>query len=151
MKAMSARTHASVTSLVLLAALAAGSAWADTGDGGPMTRAQVREQLQQARVDGRLPTLDGEGRYMQPASINRDDGLSRAQVRDSLATARRDGTLDAPDPEGRLMGGPPASGASLTRAEVRAEAREAVRHGDISAGDEHGRTWRELFPKQYGD
>mgnify|MGYP000712278174 CR=1 FL=1 len=39
----------------------------------------------------------------------------------------------------------------MAKARSLPEAREAVRHGDISAGDEHGRTWRELFPKQYGD
>ncbi len=148
---MTTRTHPLALALVLLAAFTAGQARADAADGAPLTRAQVREQLQQARADGTLPVLDPEGRYVQPASIDRNWRLSRTQVRDDLTAARREGTLDAPDPEGRVMGGPPADPSGLTRAEVRAEAREAVRHGDISAGDEHGRTWRELFPSQYGD
>lgn len=136
--------------LVLLAALATRPAQAGADDEGPLTRAQVHGQLQQARAEGRLPVLDAEGRYVQPALTMHDNpDLSRAQVRDELATARHDGTLANPDAEGRLMGGPPSSGSSLTRAEVRAEARDAVRHGDTDASDDHGRTWRELFPKQY--
>lgn len=146
---MTTRTPAPALALVLLAAFTAGPVGADAIDGSPMTRAQVREQLQQARADSTHPVLDAEGRYVQPAPMTHSSGLARSQVRDDLAVARREGMLEAPDPEGRLMGGPPAQGTGLTRAEVRAEAREAVRHGDMSASDEHGRTWRELFPQQY--
>ncbi len=146
---MTTPLHPPALALVLLTAFAAGPALADAGLPGPLTRAEVRSQLQQARADGSLPTLDAEGRYVQPAALSHDTDLSRAQVRADLATARREGTLVAPDDEGRMMGGPPAEGTPLSRAAVRAEARDAVRHGDIDASDDHGRTWRELFPQQY--
>ncbi len=146
---MTTPLHPPALALVLFAALAAGPALADAGEPAPLTRAEVRGQLQQARADGSLPVLDAEGRYVQPAGMLPDTDLSRAQVRAELATARREGTLARPDFEGRMMGGPPAERAPLSRAAVRAEAREAVRHGDIDASDEHGRTWRELFPQQY--
>lgn len=88
------------STVIALAAMAAGSAFADSYDReqasiaptqSTLTRAQVQAELAQARQDGSLPSMNNY--YDYPVIANVGTAKTRAQVRAELVQAQKDGSL----------------------------------------------------------
>lgn len=112
--------------LILLTAITV-AAQAQTSNGSPLTRAQVRAEVIQARSQGLLP-VGGEISAVPTAAASRSM-LTRAQVLEQLR-------LDGPLPTAEGADVQLSDSVSLrSRAEVRAEAVAAVRNGTTVSGE----------------
>jgi hypothetical protein len=125
----------------------------------PLTREQVRAELEAASRGGDLIAVGDlglkenelrPGRY--PAAAQ-EAGKTRAQVREELAQALRSGDYQVGESgltQQELHPGlhPGGMASTRTRAEVRAELAEAIVNGDYTVGDS-GLTARELSPLRY--
>jgi hypothetical protein len=112
-------------------ALAAGSALAQDG---PLTRAEVRRQVLEARAAGTLiPAGEGITPGYAKANARRSD-LSRAQVKDEVLQARASGQLQPAGegaPEDRIYAQAVSAPSTLARADVKAEVLEARANGEL--------------------
>ena len=123
--------------------LAAGAVLADEAPGTPLTRAEVRQSVLDARANGTLRHAGEAGpeetaRY-EAQTVTRST-LTRAQQNDIVLQARAAGTLAhagsvAPEEEMEYAQAHPST-STLTRAEVKGEVLEARANGTlIPAGE----------------
>lgn len=124
-------------------ALTAGAVFADEAPGVPLTRAEVRQSVLDARANGTLRHA-GEAGPEETAhdqqALAAPSSLTRAQQNASVLQARAAGTLAhagsvAPEEEMEYAQAHPST-STLTRAEVKAEVLEARAEGTlIPAGE----------------
>ncbi|MET0518145.1 MAG: DUF4148 domain-containing protein [Burkholderiaceae bacterium] len=111
------------------ALLTAGIAMADSG----LTRAQVTQQLEQARASGELATLNSEDSanfLRSPAATT--STTTRAQVVAELKKAQADGELAALNSDDSAVFLRQPSTSTVTRAQVRAELKMAQADGELA-------------------
>lgn len=116
--------------------LAAITSFADDSTG-PLTRAEVRQAVLQARADGQLIPAGQAEDY--PIAVKEPKStLTRAAVKAEVVEARADGELlpagQGPDSFDDLARPEPAS--TLTRAEVKAEVLAASKAGELMPAGE---------------
>lgn len=98
MKYANLTSSASALALALVAALSAGSVMAADPDQ-PKTRAEVREELEEARRMGEIPANDDSGLLLRDEFPERyppkatGPSLTREQVRKELEEAQRSGRM----------------------------------------------------------
>ena len=128
-----------------LATLSAGQALA-ADPGMPKTRAEVLQELEEAKRTGDIPANDESGLKLNEEFPQRyppkakGPSLTREQVRQELKEAQRTGEIPANDESGLQMHEefpsrypPQETGPSLTREQVRKELEEARRTGTMPA------------------
>lgn len=117
------------TSTIVAASLAAAAFTVAAGEAQPISRAEVKALVLQARADGTL--MRGEaGHY---AMVSGGSQRSRQEVRDEVILARASGEM-MPAGEGRTP--EIASYSILARAEVRESVREARMRGELMPAGE---------------
>jgi hypothetical protein len=120
--------------IVSALSLAAISSFADSTT--PLTRAEVRQSVLDARAAGQLIPA-GEGEYPLEIKEPKSD-LTRAAVRTEVLQARAEGEL-IPAGEGPDEFAPPSelsTPSTLTRAEVKAEVLAAAKAGELMPAGE---------------
>lgn len=118
-----------LTSAIVAASLAAAAFTVTAGEAQPISRAEVKVLVLQARADGTL--MRGEAAPYAMATSGSQ--LSRKEVRDEVMIARASGEM-MPAGEGRAP--EVASSSMLARAEVREEVREARMRGELMPAGE---------------
>ena len=126
-----------------LATLSAGQALAED-PGMPKTRAEVRQELEDAKKMGEIPANDESGLLLRDVYPSRypakakDPSPTREQVRMELEEAQRAGEIPANDESGLQLHElypsrypPQESGPRLTREQVRQELERARKAGEI--------------------
>jgi len=124
-------------------ALAAGAVLADEAPGAPLTRAEIKQQVLDARANGTLSHAGDAGpEEMTPykRQIAAPSTLTRAEEKAAVLQARAAGTLVAAGPaspaDDLRAARAPRSTSTLTRAEVKDEVLQARADGTlIPAGE----------------
>jgi hypothetical protein len=114
-------------------ALAAGTALADGAPGTPLTRAEVRQSVLDARANGTLRhagEIAPEEMTPEKMQLSAPSTTTRAQEKASVLEARADGKL-VPAGEGSPADYQVSPPSTLTRAQVRAEVLQARADGTL--------------------
>ena len=125
LKEITMKNAFTTTALILAAGLTAGASFA--ADSAPRSRADVRAEVLEARVNGTLPVIsDAEGQRTQAWQSGK---LTRAEVKAEYFQAQKDGTLRpiavAADVYEKF------TPSTLTRAAVKAEYFQAQKAGTL--------------------
>jgi len=134
------KTRHLVTMATLFVASAAAFADQVPGNDAPLTRAEVRQSVVDARNAGQLRPAGEAGDYPYTPVIVKSS-LTRSEVRHDVIEARAAGTLIPAGEDGDTLpeGVQPVSASGLTRAEVKAATLQARDDGQlIPAGDLDG-------------
>lgn len=113
-------------SLIALAALSAGTAFAADGSTG-LTREQVHAEYLAARAAGTLPVIGEVGL----STVDVKSNQTRAQVRADYFQAVKDGTLPVTGEVAVSIQNVATTPSTKTRAEVRADYFKAVKNGTL--------------------